>query len=393
MGESEPFIPFPYQSIAITNAIPDPALFDMILKGEGDVKGFEFGYCLATDPVSGQKRYLLFFQRKPYASGVLGEAGEIHSTNLRDFFVHLAQHPKTRLTFLATDPVLVKSILLLQEGSPATQGSSEFLRIENQVVGLMEGRKDALVALIVDGRFSLAFVKSGKVVRGYFHDQVVEAARGMEWLDLLKRIETHQAMGQQTIIRVFENMKTVPAEDYLENQDQFPGGVFKYYTRPLPELILRDQTKTLKRVNLTRFPFIIGRSHESDLVLGEAGVSRKHAAVEENNGRFVIRDLNSKNGLYVNDHFTREFALQDGDKVAIGSFNLQVVLPRSPAEDVTLLPTGEQDATMAMDRKARIRITCPECGASGSIEAERFYLKNRVQIRCPKCNVLFNPAK
>ncbi len=389
MGGFKPFLPFPFHSIAVEDTDLDPSLFDLILKGEGSMKGFEFGYCLATDPESGQQNYLLFFQRKPYASGVLEKSGEIRSSALRDFFVHLARHPRTRLSFLSTDPVLVKSILVLQEGSPATQGSSEFLRIENQVVGLMEGRKDALVALVVDGRYSFAFVKSGKVVRAYFHDQLVEASRGMEWLDLLKEIETHQARGQQITIRVYEDMKTIPAEDYLENETRFTGGVFKYYTRPLPELILRDRVKTLKHLSPTRFPFIIGRSSESDLVLAEAGVSRKHAAIEERDGRFVVRDLDSTNGLYVNHHFTREFALQDGDKVAIGNFILQVVLPRSPAEDVTLVPPGEGDETMALDREARIPISCPKCGASGSIQAGRLYLKSRVQIRCPSCGFLF----
>ena len=389
MGEFEPFLPFPFHSISVKDTPPDPSLFELILKGEGRMKGFEFGYCLVTDPDSGQQGYLLFFQRKPYAAGILGEPGEIRSSNLRDFFVNLARHPRLRLSLLSTDPVLVKSILVLQEGSPATQGSSEFLRIENQAVGLMEGRKDALVSLIADGRYSFAFVKSGKVVRAYFHDQLVEAARGMEWLDLLRKIETHQARGQQIIVRVYEDMKTIPAEDYLENKTRFPGGVFKHYTRPLPELILRDRVRTLKRVNLTRFPFIIGRSTESDLVLREAGVSRKHAAIEERDGRFVVKDLNSTNGLFVNEHFTREFALQDGDNITIGNFTLQVVLPRSPAEDITLVPTGEEDATMALDREARIPIICPKCGASGSIQAGRLYLKNRVQIRCPSCSYLF----
>jgi len=393
MGDPEPSFPFPFHSIAMSDIATNPVLFDQILRGEGEIKGFEFGYCLANDLESGQKRYLLLFQRKPYAAGILGPNGETGSTTLRDFFVNLARRPRMRLTFLLTDPVLIKSILVLQENSPATQGSAEFLRIENQIVALMEGRKDALVALIQNGRYSFAFVKGGKVVRAYFNDQVLDAARGMEWLDLIKRIGEHQSKGQEMTIRIYENMKTAPATDYIEDKKDFPDGVFKYYTRPLPELILRDRFRTLKRVDLTRFPFVIGRSAESDLVLAESGVSRRHAAIEENNGKFLVRDLDSTNGLFVNDHFTREFTLQDGDKITIGDFNLHVVLPRSPAEDVSLVPADNQDATMAMDQESKVQVTCPKCGASGSVPAKKLYLKNRVRIRCPGCRFLFDPQK
>jgi len=393
MAISKNLLPFPFNSIALEDAAPDPALFDLILKGEGNLAGFEFGYCVAAEPDADQERYLLFFQRKPYAAGTFSRTGEIRSTSIRDFFVHLAQHPKAHLYFMITDPVLVKSVLVLQECVPETQGSAEFLRIENQVVGLMEGRKDALVALVQDGRYSLAFAKGGKVVRAYFYDQFLEAAAGMEWLDLFKKIENFQMKGQQIRIQIYENMDTAPAEDYIEGQLHFHGGIFKYYTRPLPELILRDKIRTLKRVSVHKFPFIVGRSDDADLVLGDSGVSRKHAAFEENDDKFIIRDLDSTNGLFVNDHFTREFTLQDGDKISIGTHILQVVLPRSPAEDIPLVSTGSQDATMAMDREARVKISCPKCGAAGSLDANRLYSKKRIHIRCPNCNNLFDPVK
>ncbi|UCG39426.1 MAG: zinc-ribbon domain-containing protein [bacterium] len=393
MTKPEKVLPFPFSSILMNDTPPEPSIFDRILRGEGDLAALEYGYCVTSEEHDAQRHYLLFFQRKPYAAGVFSGPDDILSTTVRDFFVYIAQHPKTRLQFMATDPILVKSILVLQECTPETQGSAEFLRIENQVVGLMEGRKDALVALVQDDRFSLAFAKSGKVARAYFYDQFVESSSGMEWLDLFKRIETYQVKGQRIRIMIYEDMSTRPAEDYLEGSQSYHGGVFKHYTRPLPELIIRDKIRTLKRISVHKFPFVIGRSDEADLVLGDAGVSRKHAALEDREGKVVVRDLGSLNGIFVNDHFTKEFALQDGDKITVGSHILQVVLPRSPAEDVQLVDTGSQEATMAMDREARIKITCPKCGAAGSLEAKRLYSKKKVRIRCPKCGDRFDPLR
>jgi len=384
-------IPFPFISLKLEGTAPEPALFDSILKGEGELKDFEFGYCVTAEEDIQQRRYLLVFQRKPYAAGVFTGPQDIQSTTIRDFFIYLAQHPNARLYFMKTDPILIKSILVLQECTPETQGSAEFVRIENQVVDLMEGRKDALVALVQDGRFSFAFAKGGKVVKAYFYDQIVQSSSGLEWLDLFQKIEVYQIRGQHIKIRIYEELNTQPAPDYVEGEADFEEGVFKHFTRPLPELIVRDRVRTLKRITVDHFPFILGRSTEADLVLGDAGVSRKHAVLEERGRRVYIRDLDSLNGILVNDHFTREFALQDGDQIAIGGHILQVVLPRSPAEDVNLLSTQADDQTMAMDSESKIRITCPGCETAGFIEAKHLYSKRKVRIRCPKCNNVVEP--
>ena len=392
MGQPDSLIPFPFVSIELEEVSPDPILFESILKGEGDYSDFEFGYCITTEADIEQRRYLLIFQRKPYAAGVFTGPQDIQSTTIREFFVYLAQHPGARLYFMKTDPVLIKSILVIQECVPETQGSAEFVRIENQVVDLMEGRKDALVALVQDGRFSFAFAKGGKVVKAYFYDQIVESSGGLEWLDLFQKIEVYQIRGQQIRIRIYEDMNTAPAQDYVEGEASFHSGVYKHFTRPLPELIIRDKIRTLKRITVDHFPFVIGRSGDADLVLGDAGVSRKHAALEEHDGRVSIRDLESLNGIFVNDHFTKEFVLRDGDSITIGSHILEVVLPRSPAEDVPLVSDDSQEQTMAMERDAKVRITCPGCEATGFLDAKHLYSKKKVRIRCPQCKQLIDPS-
>ncbi|MDT8367132.1 MAG: FHA domain-containing protein [bacterium] len=392
MDTPHSLLPFPFTSVVLEDVTPDPAFFDQILKGEGDLADFEFGYCVTSEQDVRQPRYLLFFQRKPYTAGIFNDFQDIETTAIRDFFVYVAQHPQCRLYFVKTDPVLIKSILVLQECHPETQGSAEFIRVENQVVGLMEGRKDALVALVQNGQFSLAYAQGGKVVKAYFYDQFVESSGGLEWIDLFKRIESYQIRGQHIKIRIYEDMRTSPAEDYVEGEALYNGGVYRHYTRPLPELIIRDKVRTLKRVSVHKFPFIIGRSEEADLVLGDAGVSRHHAALEERGGKVIVRDLGSLNGIFVNEHFTREFSLQDGDRITIGSYILQVVLARSPAEDVQLVSTDSHDATMAMDRNAKVRISCPHCQAAGSLEAKRLYTGKKVHIRCPNCRKLFEPT-
>lgn len=63
---------------------------------------------------------------------------------------------------------------------------------------------------------------------------------------------------------------------------------------------------------------VIGRSRECDVVLDDANVSRRHAELRAEGGRWRISDLGSTNGVKVNRRRVEDVALQHGDRVTIG---------------------------------------------------------------------------
>ncbi len=65
-------------------------------------------------------------------------------------------------------------------------------------------------------------------------------------------------------------------------------------------------------------PVLIGRQAGATLKIGNASVSRRHAVIEKEGDRFVIADLGSRNGTFVNDVPVRRRELQHGDRVRIG---------------------------------------------------------------------------
>src|SRR5207302_11203046 len=65
-----------------------------------------------------------------------------------------------------------------------------------------------------------------------------------------------------------------------------------------------------------------GRHPESDIFLDDVTVSRRHAEVRRTDGRFVVRDLGSLNGTYVNRERVDETELASGDELQIGKFKL-----------------------------------------------------------------------
>lgn len=67
---------------------------------------------------------------------------------------------------------------------------------------------------------------------------------------------------------------------------------------------------------------LIGRSPECDIFLDDVTVSRRHAELLRDGGRFVIRDLGSLNGTFVNRRRIETAALENDDEVQVGKYRL-----------------------------------------------------------------------
>lgn len=65
-----------------------------------------------------------------------------------------------------------------------------------------------------------------------------------------------------------------------------------------------------------------GRSTQADIFLDDVTVSRKHAEFVREGGTFVVRDIGSLNGTYVNRTRIDQAALRAGDEVQIGKFRM-----------------------------------------------------------------------
>jgi hypothetical protein len=67
---------------------------------------------------------------------------------------------------------------------------------------------------------------------------------------------------------------------------------------------------------------LIGRSPECDIFLDDVTVSRRHAELIAEGERFVIRDLGSLNGTFVNRQRIESTELADDDEVQIGKYRM-----------------------------------------------------------------------
>jgi hypothetical protein len=70
----------------------------------------------------------------------------------------------------------------------------------------------------------------------------------------------------------------------------------------------------------------IGRSPDNDIFLDDVTVSRKHAVLSQNGNEFLIEDLGSLNGTFVNRRrIEAPTRLESGDEVQIGKYRLSFI--------------------------------------------------------------------
>jgi pSer/pThr/pTyr-binding forkhead associated (FHA) protein/tetratricopeptide (TPR) repeat protein len=78
----------------------------------------------------------------------------------------------------------------------------------------------------------------------------------------------------------------------------------------------------------------IGRSDQNDIVLPDPAksVSRFHAELRFENGKFVLADLNSQNGTWVAGKRVQQVTLEAGNPVVLGTYRLVFIPDELPAD-------------------------------------------------------------
>ena len=69
----------------------------------------------------------------------------------------------------------------------------------------------------------------------------------------------------------------------------------------------------------------IGRHPDCDVVVDDPEVSRFHASLRREGGRWVLHDLDSRNGCFVNGRRAAQVELRPGDELRLGGAVRRVV--------------------------------------------------------------------
>src|SRR5271167_4265421 len=90
-------------------------------------------------------------------------------------------------------------------------------------------------------------------------------------------------------------------------------------------IIISEKGGAERREIFERNEINVGRVQGNDLVLPKGNVSKHHARLLYRDSRFIVTDLKSTNGTYVNGRkISQATIVREGDKIYIGDFILRL---------------------------------------------------------------------
>jgi pilus assembly protein CpaF len=119
-------------------------------------------------------------------------------------------------------------------------------------------------------------------------------------------------------------------------------------------IIISEKGGAERRESFDKNEINVGRVQGNDLMLPKGNVSKHHARLLFRDGRFIVTDLKSTNGTYVNGRkIAQATIVREGDKIYIGDFVLRLETNGAGAAAEAATTSGEEESirTIARDNQ------------------------------------------
>lgn len=135
-----------------------------------------------------------------------------------------------------------------------------------------------------------------------------------------------------------------------------------------PKLLLKFHAAVIKEIPFDKTPITIGRKPENDIIIDNMAVSSHHARILMQGANYVIEDLQSTNGTFLNDKKILNSALKHNDNILIGQHTLTFVFPESVQPEapkpVTPPKPMDSEATVVMTPQRQQQVRQEEAKAA-----------------------------
>ena len=141
----------------------------------------------------------------------------------------------------------------------------------------------------------------------------------------------------------------------------------------MPNLVIRRGMKAglQYRLDPKRRRIRLGRDNSNQVQILDKKASREHAEIVFDDGWFVVRDLGSSNGTWLNsDLLEEEKPLEDGDRIRIGGVILEFTEDADDeVEDAEVIEEGAEAAEEQAPVEVSVEVE-EEAGAEDAAEVE-----------------------
>src|SRR5262245_58455210 len=112
---------------------------------------------------------------------------------------------------------------------------------------------------------------------------------------------------------------------FVARSRSLDGAAWGYPPPRMFSIVISEKGGAERRETYDRTEINVGRVQGNDLMLPKGNVSKRHARLLFRDGRFIVTDLKSTNGTYVNGRkISQATIVREGDKIYIGDFVLRI---------------------------------------------------------------------
>jgi pSer/pThr/pTyr-binding forkhead associated (FHA) protein len=129
----------------------------------------------------------------------------------------------------------------------------------------------------------------------------------------------------------------------------------------MPKLLLKFNAAVIKEIPLDAEAVTVGRKPDNTVVIDNPAISGHHCRISLQGGVYVIEDLDSTNGTFVNEKRIKKSGLHDNDVVGIAKHALVFLEDKKPepAADKTMMITPEKQAELVAQSTAAAKSDAP----------------------------------
>ena len=159
----------------------------------------------------------------------------------------------------------------------------------------------------------------------------------------------------------------------------------------MPKFVLRFNGIKLKEIPINKGVIAIGRQEDNDVVIDNLAVSRRHAQLVQKGDKFILEDLNSFNGTFVNDKKIDACELKDGDTILIGKHTLVFLVGNKEYLGATAPESGDETLVLST-KKQRELLTkdleqkAEEVKKPGGLKGIIYYITDNGDVQEVKLN-------
>jgi pSer/pThr/pTyr-binding forkhead associated (FHA) protein len=132
----------------------------------------------------------------------------------------------------------------------------------------------------------------------------------------------------------------------------------------MPRLILMFNKQVVKEYPLSKESITIGRNEDNTIRVDNLAVSGYHARIDLAGDDYVLTDLQSTNGTFVNDERVVSHKLSHGDNVLIGKHLILFVGTGKEAELTPEEKKADMDKTMMLDTAKQKELLAKQKGTA-----------------------------